>query len=80
MGKWICPCGQLMHDHDAPDENLYRVFSDVTWNEVETDANGNLNFFEDIPVQTYDVYRCPTCGRLMVFEDGNTFKSYVPEE
>lgn len=80
MAKWTCPCGQPMHDHNAPDENFYRVFSDVEWNAIETDENGNLNFCEDIPIQTYDVYRCPACGRLMVFDGGNTFKTYVLEE
>ena len=48
MAKWNCPCGYPMHDHNAPDENFYRVFSDVEWNAIETDDNGNLNFCKDI--------------------------------
>lgn len=44
MAKRICLCGQAMYDHNAPDGNFYRVFSDVEWNIIETDDNGNLNF------------------------------------
>lgn len=80
MGKWVCPCGQSMNDHAYPDKNFYRVFSDEDWDRIETDKNGNMNFFEDIPIPTYDVYKCPSCGRLMVFGDDDTYKIYIPEE
>jgi len=79
MAKWTCMCGNPMDDHKGPDENFYRVFSDIEWNEIEPDEEGKVDFREDIPVQTYDAYKCPVCGRLMIFGDGNAFKSYVPE-
>lgn len=79
MGKWKCRCGQLMNDHNAPDRNYYRVFADVEWDAIVTDPDGNLNYYDDIPDPTYDVYKCPACGRLMVFGDDNRFKSYCLE-
>ena len=80
MAKWSCRCGQAINDHRTPDANYFRIFSDEVWNQITTDENGNLNFFEDMPLQTYDVYRCPACGRIMVFGEGKICASYVPED
>ena len=80
MAKWTCNCGHIMDDHKGPDENYFRVYSDLTWNEISSDENGNVNFFEDIHVPTFNVYRCPKCERLMVFGEGNSFTSYKKEE
>lgn len=43
-----------------------------------TDENGMIKF-ADIPIQAYDMYRCPACGRLMFFcedEDNAKFTFY----
>lgn len=80
MSKWSCSCGARMDDHKCPDDNYYRVFSDEDWNNISTDEKGNLNLYEDIPTQTYDVYRCPKCGRLMVFGDNGCISVYKKEE
>lgn len=79
MGKWTCICGQNMNDHLVPDPNCYRTYSEPAWDSIQTDADGNLNYY-DIPDPAYDVYVCPNCGRLMVFDDGNRCTFYKPEE
>ena len=46
-----------------------------------TDENGMIKF-EDVPLQTYDMYRCPACGSLMIFgedEDNARFTFYDKE-
>lgn len=80
MGKWTCKCGQSMNDHKYPDENCYRVYSEHTWDTIPCDENGYANLLEDIPVPTYCVYKCPNCGRLMCFEDGNECTFYLREK
>ena len=47
---------------------------------IPCDENGNVNFLEDIPDPTFDVYKCPRCGRLMIFGEYNRFISYRREE
>ena len=79
MGKWTCICGQYMNDHLGPDPNCYPAYSDTTWDGIQTDSDGNLNFY-DIPAPTFDVYVCPNCGRLMVFGDSNRCTFYKKEE
>ncbi len=80
MAKWACKCGQAMNDHKYPDENCYRVYSESIWDAIPCDENGNLNFLDDIPDPTFDVYKCPRCGRLMIFGDDISFIFYRPEE
>lgn len=79
MGKWTCKCGQYMNDHNAPDENCYLVFADTVWSQIDTDENGNTNFY-DLPLPTFDVYVCPSCGRLMVFGNSNRCTFYKLED
>ena len=80
MGKWLCECGNPMNDHNYPNENGFTVFSDYEWDNIGnlTDNNNNINWY-DIPPSTYEVYKCPKCGRLMVFGESNRFLSYKPE-
>ena len=68
-----------MNDHNCPDKNCYMVYAEVDWVEISTDKEEKLNMF-DIPVSIFDVYKCPTCGRLMFFGEDNRFKVYVLDE
>lgn len=84
MGKWICDCGYVMNDHEYPDKNAFLVFSEELWEKISemTDENNKIDW-GNIPLQTYDMYRCPVCGRLMIFgEDENSarFTIYKKEE
>lgn len=79
MGKWTCRCGNSMNDHSAPNPNCYLVYSDITWDKIETDSNHCVNMHE-LPLPDYDAYVCPKCGRIMVFDGkGNLFISYRRE-
>lgn len=80
MGKWTCKCGNPMNDHNAPNENGCVVYSEYDRGAIESSADddGSISLF-DIPDQKYDVYRCPRCGRLMVFGESNRCLSYKPE-
>lgn len=80
MGQWACPCGQRMTDYSYPDENGYYVYSDHDWEKMsdQTDSDDKIYWY-DIPAPTFSVYKCPTCGRLMVFGKSNRFLTYKPE-
>lgn len=80
MAKWTCKCGYPMNDHKAPDKNYYRIYSDVEWNEIETNSDGNLNFMNDIPKPTYDAYKCPECGRITLFGENGICEFYKVEK
>ena len=80
MGRWFCKCGYNMNDHNVPNENGYVVYSDFDWDNASnmTDEDNKIDWL-DIPPSTYDVFKCPVCGRLMVFGKSNRFLSYKPE-
>ncbi len=79
MGKWICKCGQYMNDHNCPNENGYLVFSEYEWDEISSQTDDDRISWYDIPAPTFDVYKCPSCGRLMVFGESNRCLYYKPE-
>lgn len=82
MGQWSCNCGQRMTDHNYPNKNAFLVFSEDLWEKIYnmTDENDKIKL-ADIPLQTYDMYRCPTCGNLMIFgEDKDTSKFTIYEK
>lgn len=80
MGQWLCYCGNPMNDHNYPNENGFIAFSDYEWDDIScmTDDENNINWM-DIPPSQYEVYKCPKCGRLMIFGESNRFLSYKPE-
>ena len=60
-------------------EQGYLVFADVVWDQIETDEDGNTNYY-NLPDPTFDVFVCPSCGRLMVFGDSNRCTFYKRED
>lgn len=65
-------------------QECFSGFSEELWEEISsmTDENNKIKL-TDIPVQTYDMYKCPTCGRLMIFgedEDASKFTIYKQDK
>jgi hypothetical protein len=52
----------------APNDVQLRVYTDREWDEIINMCEINLI---NIPHPKYDVWRCPSCERLYVFEDFN---------
>lgn len=78
MARWVCKCGQNMDDHNCPDKNCFRVFSDELWDEISNmaDENNKINWF-DIPQGNYEMYKCPSCGRLMIFGEDENIDRFI---
>lgn len=68
MAKMICECGFLLSNSEAPNNIQLRVYTDKEW-----DAIINCEEIKPwmIPLPKYDVWRCPYCKRIYVFEDNN---------
>lgn len=80
MAKWLCKCGQIMNDHDCPNKNGYFVFSEFDWDRgLELSDEHNRIHWQEFPDPTFDMYKCPNCGRLMVFGESNQVVFYKPE-
>ncbi|WP_296695113.1 hypothetical protein [Ruminococcus sp.] len=57
-----------MSNSEAPNDIQLRVYTDKEWDDI-------INYEEInpwmIPLPKYDVWRCPKCKRIFVFEDNN---------
>ena len=79
--RWICRCGHAIDDHICPDENRYVVYSDIDWDRTSqlTDSDNRIDWLR-IPKPTYEAYRCPVCGRLIVFVEPDKGVFFSPED
>jgi hypothetical protein len=79
MAYKVCTCGNHLSTVSAPNDVQWRVYSDREWDSII--AMGQIDTF-DIPTPTYDVWRCPKCDRIFVFQNGvnNLLKTYILEK
>lgn len=68
MARMTCKCGQTLSNSQAPNEVNLVVFTDTEWENI-----CNRDHIQPwmIPLPKYDVWRCPTCERIYVFERGS---------
>jgi hypothetical protein len=79
MARMNCTCGEVLSNSMAPNNVQLRVYTDREWDKIlEQDIIESWKF----PRPTYDVWRCPNCEKIYVFEEGNhvAVKIYVLEE
>ena len=77
MARFPCRCGETLWNGMAPNDIQLRVFSDREWDQIIN--IGMIDSF-DLPDPKYDVWRCPKCERVYVFDGENVIKKYVLEE
>lgn len=65
MASMICRCGNRMSTTAAPNNVQLRVYTDREW-----DALVSKDILQGwkLPLPRYDVWRCPACGRIYVFD------------
>lgn len=65
MARMTCTCGAKLSNQEAPNDIQLRVYTDREW-----DAICNCNSIQPwmIPAPKYDVWRCPVCKKIYVFE------------
>ncbi len=68
MARMTCTCGAKLDNHDAPNDVELRVYTDKEWEDI---FDGESIQPWMIPLPKYNVWRCPACKRIYVYEKGN---------
>lgn len=68
MAKMTCKCGRILSTTQVPNGIELRVYQDREW-----DAIMDIDSIEPwkIPLPEYEVWKCPNCSRIYVFNQGN---------
>lgn len=68
MARMTCECGEYLNNQAAPNDVQLWVYTDREWDEMF-----NCDSIEPwmIPHPRYDVWRCPVCKNIYVYENGN---------
>ena len=69
MAKMICRCGNLLSTSDVPNDVQLMVYTDMEWDNI---LRVDTIHTWQIPLPAYDVWQCPKCKRIYVFEKGNS--------
>lgn len=79
MARMNCKCGYVLSTTQVPNDIQLRVYTDREWDEI-MDCEALIPW--KIPLPKYDVWKCPACERIYVFEDKNDrpIKRYCLEE
>ncbi|EBF5850523.1 hypothetical protein HZU95_002883 [Listeria monocytogenes] len=75
--RFQCKCGEILSNSMSPNDIELRVYTDKEWDELT-----NLGMIDsvDIPFPKLDVWRCPVCKRLYVFDGDKLKYQYALEE
>jgi len=68
MARMNCKCGEILSNSMAPNDIELRVYTDRELEKIlEVDTIEAWKF----PLPNRNVWRCPKCERVYVFEEGN---------
>lgn len=68
MARMTCSCGEQLSNGASPNKIQLRVYTDEEWERIFDCETINPWM---IPMPKYDVWRCPVCKSIYVYEDGN---------
>jgi hypothetical protein len=82
-----CPAGHIFADIETPNPNKMHLIADVKVDGLISDILETVKQGEDIEARIThliltsgkEVYECPTCGRILILETDNSFRSFLPE-
>ena len=75
MARIGCKCGELLCNSLMPNDIQYWVYSDNKMDEICTNSSIDVDELSDI--EDYEVWLCPKCKRLYIFENGSQTVKYV---
>jgi len=67
MAKMNCKCGCILSTTQAPNDIQLKVYTDKEWEKI---LDCDIVESWKIPLPKYDVWKCPNCNRIYVFEEG----------
>ncbi|OYD06992.1 hypothetical protein [Paludifilum halophilum] len=77
MARMTCKCGETLSTVSVPNEIELYVYTDFEMDKInEMDIQDPF----DIPDPKREVWRCPTCERIHVFEGNKVVKTYILEK
>lgn len=68
MARMTCKCGAELTNQQAPNDIELVVYTDREWEEI-CDCDSIEPWM--IPLPRYNVWRCPQCKRVIVYEGAN---------
>lgn len=77
MARFQCKCGETLSNSLAPNDIQLHVYTDKEWDRI---INMGQIDSVDIPDAKCDVWRCPSCERIYVFDGDRVSKRYVLEK
>lgn len=77
MAKMICKCGYLLSTTQVPNDIELRVYTDKEWDDI-LDCETIIPWL--LPDPQHDVWMCPECKRVYVFEWNDVIMRYVLEK
>ncbi len=69
MSHLVCRCGEDMWNGQTPNDIEYWVYSDRQLDSIL--ENDSISTLELAVTMNYNVWKCPKCSRLYVFERKN---------
>ena len=80
MARMVCSCGKLLSNGQSPNDIELWVYTDREWDEMFSGID-NIEPYR-IPLPRREVWRCPKCESIYVFEHGKDKASvvYRPEK
>ncbi len=79
MASMKCKCGEILSNSEVPNKIQLIVYTDIEWDKILSEECIETI---SIPRPQYDVWRCPVCQRVYVFEPGKleAIKIYALEK
>lgn len=68
MARMTCRCGKVLSNSQVPNDIELVVYTDKEWDKI-CDCDSIEPWM--IPLPRYNVWRCPDCKRIYVYEGSN---------
>jgi len=75
--RFWCKCGKAISNTMCPNDVELRVYTDKEWDMI---IDMEVKDMIDIPFPKYEVWRCPTCERIYVFDGNKVIRRYILED
>ena len=75
MAQMGCKCGARLSNTLCPNDVQHYVFTDKRMDTIL--AKDNINTLELCNLNNYEVWLCPKCKRLYVFEENKMTAKYI---
>lgn len=77
MSKFQCKCGEILSNSLDPNNIEFWVYSDREWDKImEQDTYNSW----EIPHPKHEVWKCPACQRIYIFENNLVIRTYIIEQ